>query len=66
MKDNDADALLFESWFPMFKTIQWNEQISSPYMLSGSNIISGYINLSENKKRKSLNMKCRKKSKNSK
>ena len=64
MKDEKADATIFESWFPLYKTTEWNEQISIASILSGSSIISRYLNLSDSKgsvKQRTMNMKCKKK-----
>ena len=49
MKDENADITIFESWFPCYKTTEWNEQISIASILSGSSIISMYLNLSDSK-----------------
>ncbi|KAK8858330.1 hypothetical protein M9Y10_039614 [Tritrichomonas musculus] len=64
MKNENADTTYFESWYPFFKTTYWDERISSPSYLSGTSIISRYLNLSDAKKpsdKNSINMKCRKK-----
>lgn len=48
----------------MSKTTEWNEQISIASSLSGSSIISRYLNFSDSKgsvKQRTMNMKCRKK-----
>lgn len=39
-----SDSIIFESWFPLYKTIAWNEEIATASTLSGSNIVSRYFN----------------------
>lgn len=63
MKNNDSDISFFNSWFPLYKTSEFDERISSASVLSGSNIIARYLNISDKKyndKEKKVNMKCRK------
>ena len=42
-----ADSVLFESWFESYKTIQWSERISTESKISGSNILSRYLTISD-------------------
>ena len=64
MKDDKADTTFFESWFSSYKTIEWEEEITQASKLSGSNVISRYLNLSNESKSinkaPKINMKCRK------
>ena len=69
MKYEKADITFFESWFPVYRTTEWDEQISMSSLLSGCNIISRYLNLSDSKKsnnQKTIYMKCSKKELNQK
>lgn len=50
VKNYDSDSTIFESWFPLYKTIDWTEELKTPSLLSGSSIVSRYFNR-KNKKR---------------
>ena len=39
-----TDSTLFESWFPVHKSIDWSERIAMASSLSGANIVSRYYN----------------------
>lgn len=64
MKNNESNISFFESWFPLYKTSNFDERIESPSILSGCNIITRYLNLNDKKnddKVRKVMMKYRKK-----
>ena len=50
MKSSEADITFFESRFSLYKTTDFDEQISHSSALSGCNIIARYLNIHDKKK----------------